>query len=152
MNGGLLGCHPAQVDRIGRCVEGKARQRREGGAAVCFGQSGQPTRPTDPHRAAERLLRTHAALGDEELTQYAESIEVAAVDGLGSVRVDTVPELGAWIRRRCEDMKAGSAVLPAGVRLTPQADGRGLYCVAGADQDPGLIGDLCRGFRGGQHS
>jgi cell division protein FtsA len=38
---------------------------------------------------AERLLRTHAALGDDEVAQYAESVEVAAVDGLGSVRVET---------------------------------------------------------------
>lgn len=39
---------------------------------------------------AQRLLRTHAALGDEEVATLPPSVEVAAVDGLGSVRVDTL--------------------------------------------------------------
>jgi len=38
---------------------------------------------------AERLLRTHAALGDDEVAQIQDAVEVAAVDGLGSVRVET---------------------------------------------------------------
>jgi cell division ATPase FtsA len=38
---------------------------------------------------AQRLMRTHAALGQEELDKIAPFAEVAAVDGLGSVRVDT---------------------------------------------------------------
>lgn len=38
---------------------------------------------------AERLLRTHAALGDDLVAQIQDSVEVAAVDGLGSVRVET---------------------------------------------------------------
>jgi poly-gamma-glutamate capsule biosynthesis protein CapA/YwtB (metallophosphatase superfamily) len=33
-----------------------------------------------------------------------------------------------------------------GLRFTPQPDGSGLYCVPGADKDPGMIGALCRGF------
>jgi poly-gamma-glutamate capsule biosynthesis protein CapA/YwtB (metallophosphatase superfamily) len=33
-----------------------------------------------------------------------------------------------------------------GVRFTPQKDGSGLYCLPGADKDPGTIGALCRGF------
>jgi hypothetical protein len=33
-----------------------------------------------------------------------------------------------------------------GLRFTPQKDGSGLYCVPGADKDPGAIGALCRGF------
>ena len=41
----------------------------------------------------------------------------------GSVRVDVVPEPGQWIRRRGEDVRRGSVVLPAGTRLTPQALG-----------------------------
>ena len=39
---------------------------------------------------AERLLRTHAALGVSELAGIPESIEVAAVDGLGSVKIETL--------------------------------------------------------------
>jgi len=38
---------------------------------------------------AERLLRTHAALGDDELLKLPAQVEVAAVDGLGSVRIET---------------------------------------------------------------
>jgi molybdopterin molybdotransferase len=45
------------------------------------------------------------------------------VGGLGSVRVNTVPEHGQWIRRRGEDVRFGAAVLHRGARLTPQALG-----------------------------
>ncbi|HSV71296.1 MAG TPA: gephyrin-like molybdotransferase Glp [Methylibium sp.] len=45
-----------------------------------------------------------------------------ALDG-GAVRVHAVPPAGQWIRRRGEDVQAGSVVLPRGSRLTPQALG-----------------------------
>ncbi len=45
----------------------------------------------------------------------------SAVDG--GVRVDAVPQAGQWVRRRGEDIQAGSVVLKAGMRLTPQALG-----------------------------
>jgi molybdopterin molybdotransferase len=57
---------------------------------------------------------------------------IAEGDGLGSVRVNTVPQPGQWIRRRAEDVAAGSAVLLAGTRLTPQA--LGLAASVGAGQ------------------
>ena len=38
---------------------------------------------------AERLLRSHAALSETELAALPASIEVAAVDGMGSVRIET---------------------------------------------------------------
>lgn len=41
----------------------------------------------------------------------------------GAVRVNVVPPVGQWIRRRGEDVVAGSTVLPRGSRLTPQALG-----------------------------
>lgn len=41
----------------------------------------------------------------------------------GGVRIDALPALGQWIRRRGEDVQAGSVVLPRGTRLTPQALG-----------------------------
>ncbi len=44
-------------------------------------------------------------------------------EGLGSVRVNTVPTAGQWIRRRGEDVQQGAAVLQRGQRLTPQALG-----------------------------
>jgi molybdopterin molybdotransferase len=40
-----------------------------------------------------------------------------------AVRVNTVPLAGQWIRRRGEDVRAGAVVLPAGSRITPQAQG-----------------------------
>ncbi len=52
-----------------------------------------------------------------------EQCEAQPGEGLGSVRVNLVPESGAWIRRRGEDVRAGSVVLDAGGRLTPQALG-----------------------------
>ena len=41
----------------------------------------------------------------------------------GRVRVEAVPGLGQWIRRRGEDIAAGGTVLHRGDRLTPQALG-----------------------------
>ena len=43
--------------------------------------------------------------------------ELCAVDG-GRVRVDHVPRVGEWIRRRGEDIAVGSEVLAAGTRLS----------------------------------
>ena len=34
-----------------------------------------------------------------------------------------------------------------GVAFTPQPNGSGLYCLAGADKDGGSIGALCKGYR-----
>ena len=47
-----------------------------------------------------------------------------------AVRVNTVPTEGQWIRRRGEDVRSDSVVLPAGTRLTPQA--LGLAATVGA--------------------
>ena len=48
--------------------------------------------------------------------------QCTALDG-DAVRIDTVPQVGQWIRRRGEDVQAGAVVLPRGTRLTPQALG-----------------------------
>lgn len=44
-------------------------------------------------------------------------------DGLGSVRIDAVPQPGQWVRRRGEDVLLGAEVLAAGTCITPQAMG-----------------------------
>ena len=49
---------------------------------------------------------------------------VAGSPGLGSVRINTMPQAGQWVRRRGEDVQLGAEVLAAGCRLTPQALGR----------------------------
>ncbi|HVL59201.1 MAG TPA: gephyrin-like molybdotransferase Glp [Burkholderiaceae bacterium] len=40
-----------------------------------------------------------------------------------TARLAATPSAGEWIRRRGEDIRAGATILPAGVRLTPQALG-----------------------------
>ncbi len=52
-----------------------------------------------------------------------EQCEALAGEGLGSVRVNTVPQAGQWIRRRGEDVPDGATVLLPGSRLSPQALG-----------------------------
>jgi poly-gamma-glutamate synthesis protein (capsule biosynthesis protein) len=55
------------------------------------------------------------------------------------VRVEALNHLAAGL-----DDHAASAT---GVRFTPGADGRGLYCLAGAASLPGRIGALCRDWQ-----
>ncbi len=52
-----------------------------------------------------------------------EQCEALAGDALGAVRINTMPAPGQWIRRRGEDVRHGTEVLAAGVRLSPQALG-----------------------------
>ena len=47
-----------------------------------------------------------------------------------SVRINSVPAPGQWVRRRGEDVRRGAVVLAAGIRLTPQA--LGLAAAVGA--------------------
>lgn len=54
--------------------------------------------------------------------------------GEGSVRVDTVPGAGQWIRRAGEDVMRGTVVLPKGERLTPAS--LGLAASVGMHQLP----------------
>ena len=61
-----------------------------------------------------------------------EQCEAVPGDGLGAVRVNTVPQHGQWVRRRGEDVLRGAAVLHTGTRLTPQA--LGLAASVGAGQ------------------
>ena len=42
----------------------------------------------------------------------------------GTVRINTVPAAGQWVRRRAEDVAAGAVVLKRGTRLTPQCLGK----------------------------
>jgi molybdopterin molybdotransferase len=52
-----------------------------------------------------------------------EDCSVDAGNAAGGVTVNAVPQPGQWIRRRGEDVRAGSTVLTAGTRLSPQAMG-----------------------------
>jgi molybdopterin molybdotransferase len=57
------------------------------------------------------------------MQEQCEALPAPGGDGLGQVRINTVPERGQWIRRRGEDVRLGAAVLQAGMRLSPQALG-----------------------------
>ena len=61
--------------------------------------------------------------------------QCVALDG-GAVRVETVPMVGQWIRRRGEDIARGALVLARGAVLTPQA--LGLAASVGCAQLPVL--------------
>jgi molybdopterin molybdotransferase len=50
-------------------------------------------------------------------------VSAAGGEGLGRVRVNAVPTVGQWIRRRGEDVQHGAEVLAAGARMTPQSLG-----------------------------
>lgn len=52
-----------------------------------------------------------------------EQCEALDLGGQPGVRVQVSPSAGQWIRRRGEDVRAGSVVLSRGSRLTPQALG-----------------------------
>ncbi len=52
--------------------------------------------------------------------------------GLGGVRIEAVPGVGQWVRRRGEDVTLGAEVLSVGQRLSPQA--LGLAATVGASR------------------
>jgi molybdopterin molybdotransferase len=72
--------------------------------------------------AARIFTGAHVPAGADAVVMQ-EQCEAVAGDGLGSVRIDTVPSAGQWIRRRGEDVQHGAEVLAAGARLGPQALG-----------------------------
>lgn len=80
----------------------------------------------------------------------ARAVEVMPV-GDTHIAVRRLP--AAKARQRVHALNHLARRLPAGgdgvegMRFAPQADGRGLYCFAGAARDGGRIGRLCRGWR-----
>ena len=82
-------------------------------------------RPLQPGTAARVFTGAQIPLGADAVVMQEQCSAEAAEggEGLGAVRVNTVPETGQWIRRRGEDVQHGSVVLRAGARLTPAALG-----------------------------
>jgi molybdopterin molybdotransferase len=78
--------------------------------------------PLEPGTAARIFTGGQLPAGADAVVMQ-EQCEALPGDGLGRVRVNTVPAAGQWVRRRAEDVAAGSAVLHAGTRLSPQALG-----------------------------
>ena len=73
--------------------------------------------------AARIFTGAHLPAGADTVVMQEQCEAVPAAEGLGLVRVNIVPALGQWIRRRGEDVQQGAEVLAAGTRLTPQALG-----------------------------
>jgi molybdopterin molybdotransferase len=78
--------------------------------------------PLQPGTAARIFTGAQVPPGADAVVMQ-EQCEAVPGDVLGSVRVNTVPASGQWIRRRGEDVREGSVVLESGARLTPAAMG-----------------------------
>jgi molybdopterin molybdotransferase len=92
------------------------------------GQVGQPLQPG----TAARIFTGGQLPAGADAVVMQEQCEALAGEGLGHVRINAIPSTGQWVRRRAEDVAAGSAVLKAGLRLSPQA--LGLAASVGAGQ------------------
>ncbi|MBL8303477.1 MAG: molybdopterin molybdotransferase MoeA [Ideonella sp.] len=81
--------------------------------------------PLPPGTAARIFTGAQVPPGADAVVMQEQCSALPAADGngLGSVRIDTVPQPGQWVRRRGEDVLHGAEVLAAGTRLTPQAMG-----------------------------
>ena len=95
--------------------------------------AGHVGQPLLPGSAARIFTGGHLPAGADAVVMQ-EQCEPVAGQGLGLVKVNTMPTPGQWIRRRGEDVEHGSAVLHRGERLTPQALGLAASVGAGTLQ------------------
>ena len=79
--------------------------------------------PLQPGTAVRIFTGAQVPAGADAVVMQEQCAAIAAADGLGSVRIDTVPQPGQWVRRRGEDVQHGAEVLAVGARLSPQALG-----------------------------
>ncbi len=113
-----------------------AEDVREAGTVLPVSQripAGVPGQPLQRGTAARIFTGGQVPAGADAVVMQEQCEAIPAGDGrvqgqeqgqgLGQVRVNTVPEHGQWIRRRGEDVRFGAAVLHKGARLTPQALG-----------------------------
>jgi len=78
------------------------------------------------------------------------AIEIVPITGVSRIPKPMAPAVARkrvrvinYLAGMLDDKKRGAT----GVRFAPQTDGSGLYCVPGADKDPGRVGHLCRRYR-----
>ena len=83
------------------------------------GVVGQPLQPG----TAVRIFTGAQVPAGADAVVMQEQCSAVPGDGLGSVRIDAVPQPGQWVRRRGEDVLLGAEVLTPGTRITPQAMG-----------------------------
>ena len=79
--------------------------------------------PLQPGTVVRIFTGAQLPAGADAVVMQEQCEAIAAADGLGSVRIDTVPQPGQWVRRRGEDVQHGAEVLAVGARLSPQALG-----------------------------
>lgn len=81
--------------------------------------------PLQPGTAVRIFTGAQVPAGADAVVMQEQCVAVPASsgEGLGSVRIDAVPQPGQWVRRRGEDVLLGAEVLAAGTRITPQAMG-----------------------------
>ena len=75
--------------------------------------------PLLPGTAARIFTGAPVPAGADAILMQEDCEALAAADGLGSVRINAVPQAGQWIRSAGEDITRGAVVLSAGTRLTP---------------------------------
>ncbi|PJI97186.1 molybdopterin molybdotransferase [Acidovorax sp. 69] len=86
---------------------------------IAAGSAGEPLRPGTAARiftGAPVPAGADAVLMQEDCEALASATDG---DGLGQVRINTVPQQGQWIRHAGEDITRDAVVLAAGTRLTP---------------------------------
>jgi len=100
--------------------------------------AGMPGQPLVAGTAARIFTGGQVPAGADAVVMQEQCEAMAASagqgQGLGQVRINSVPQHGQWIRRRGEDVRFGAAVLHKGARLTPQA--LGLAASVGAAKLP----------------
>lgn len=75
--------------------------------------------PLQPGTAARIFTGAPVPAGADAILMQEDCEALAAADGLGSVRINAIPQAGQWIRSAGEDITRGAVVLSAGTRLTP---------------------------------
>ena len=75
--------------------------------------------PLLPGTAARIFTGAPVPAGADAILMQEDCEALAVADGLGSVRINAVPQARQWIRSAGEDITRGAVVLSAGTRLTP---------------------------------
>ncbi len=108
---------------------------REPGALLKVAQripAGSVGGPLQAGTAARIFTGAQIPEGADAVVMQEDTAAVPEEGGLGSVRIETPPAVGQWIRRAGEDVAGGDVVLKRGERLTPAA--LGLAASVGLDR------------------
>jgi molybdopterin molybdotransferase len=83
--------------------------------------AGRQGAPLEPGTVARIFTGAAIPAGADAVVMQEQATPAGASDGHPMVSFSHRPAPGEWVRRTGEDIAAGAVVLPAGVRLTPQA-------------------------------